>query len=101
MRLKLAAAFRQTEVVMINKTFTTILMIPHLAAALLAQVPKTQALLMAMGANGKQMMSYQWKQKITVIRKGNPLEPTLEELRFDATGQLHRMSIAKPEEKRM
>jgi hypothetical protein len=86
---------------MINRTFTTMLMTLLLAAAVPAEVPKTQALLMAMGANGKQMMSYQWKQKITVIRKGNPMEPTLEELRFDATGQLHRMTIVKPEEKRM
>jgi hypothetical protein len=86
---------------MINKTLKTTLLIPLLAAALPAQVAKTQALLMAMGANSKQMMSYQWKQKITVIRKGNPMEPMLEELRFDATGQLHRMIIVKPEEKRM
>jgi len=86
---------------MINKSLMTALTIPLLAVALSGQGPKTQALLMAMGANGKQMVSYQWKQKITVFRKGNPLEPTIEELRFDATGQLHRMTIAKPEEKRM
>ena len=56
---------------------------------------------MAMGANGKQMTSYQWKQKTTVIRKGNPLEPIIDELRFDASGQLQRITLVKPEEKRM
>jgi hypothetical protein len=56
---------------------------------------------MAMGSNGKQMTSYQWKQKTTVIRKGNPLEPMIDELRFDATGQIQRITLVKPEEKRM
>ena len=86
---------------MIHKTFATILAIPLLTGVLCAQAPQTQALLMAMGANGKQMMSYQWKQKTTVIRKGNPLEPMIDELRFDASGQIQRITLVKPEEKRM
>lgn len=86
---------------MINKHFTIALAIPMLAGILSAQAPKTQALLMAMGANGKQMAAYQWKQKITVIRKGNPSATILEELHFDATGQLQRMTLSKPEEKKM
>ena len=86
---------------MIQKTFTAILTVPLLAGVLCAQAPKTQALLMAMAANGKQVTSYQWKQKTTVIRKGNPLEPTIDELRFDASGQLQRITLVKPEEKRM
>lgn len=56
---------------------------------------------MAMKANGKQITAYQWKQKITVVRKGNPLDPMIEELRFDATGQLQRTTLARPEAKRM
>ena len=56
---------------------------------------------MAMGANGKQMVSYRWKQKVTVVRKGNPLDPMIEEFGFDATGQLQRMTLVKPQEKRM
>jgi hypothetical protein len=72
-----------------------------LAAALPAQSPKTQALLMAMGANGKQMTPYQWKQKTTVFRKGSPAGVILEEVRFDATGHLQRTTLSKPEEKKM
>lgn len=86
---------------MIDKTFTIALMISLLAGALQAQAPKTTALLMALRANGKHMMSYQWKQKITVIRKGTPSEPMIEELRFDETGQLQRIVLVKPEQKRM
>ena len=56
---------------------------------------------MAMGANGKQVTCYQWKQRTTVIRRGNPLEPMLDELRFDATGQIQWITLVKPEEKRM
>lgn len=76
-------------------------MISLMAGAVLADAPKTQALLTAMGANGRQMAPYQWKERITVVRKGNPSATIIEELRFDETGQLHRMTIAKPEEKRM
>ena len=86
---------------MITKRLTTILTIPLLAGGLLAQSQKTQALLMAMSANTKQMAAYQWKQKITVIRKGTPLEPLIEELRFDASGQLQRTTLVKPEEKKL
>ena len=71
-RISIPGSIRKTEVVMIQKTFTAILTVPLLAGVLCAQAPKTQALLMAMAANGKQVTSYQWKQKTTVIRKGNP-----------------------------
>jgi hypothetical protein len=84
-----------------NKKFIAIWIAPLLAGALFGQASTKQALLMALGANGKQMAAFQWKQKITVIRKGKALDPMIEELRFDATGQLQRMTIAKPEEKRM
>jgi hypothetical protein len=72
-----------------------------MAGVLCGQSPKTQSLLLAMAANGKQTVSYQWKQKTTVIRKGNPLDPMLDEIRFDATGQVQRITLVKPEEKRM
>jgi len=102
MRLKFAFSLAQTGAVMINQEFKKILMIPLLAAVLFSgQASTKQALLMALGANGKQMASFQWKQKTTVVRKGKPLDPMLEELRFDATGQLQRMTIVKPEEKKM
>lgn len=86
---------------MINKIYPTTLMIPLLAAGLFAQAPTKQGLLMALAANGKQMAPYQWKQKVTVVRNGSPLEPTIEELRFDASGQLQRTTLSKPEEQRM
>ncbi len=86
---------------MINKYFAPILTLPLVAGVVTAQSPKTQALLMAMSANGKQMAPYQWKQKVTVIRKGVPAATILEEVRFDSDGQLQRTTLSKPEEKRM
>ena len=81
-----------------NKTIFTATI---LCGLLPAQSPKAQAILMAVGANSKQIAAYQWKQKITVYRHGNPTAPTLEEIRFDITGQPHRVTLSKPEEKRM
>ena len=101
MTLRIEAASRQTEIPMRHKTLSTILVLPLIAVNLPANAPKKQALLMAMGANGKQMVSYQWKQKVTVVRKGTPLDPMIEELRVDSAGQLQRVTIVKPEEKRM
>ena len=77
------------------------LAIPILAETLSADAAKVQGLLMALGSNSKQMKSYQWKQRITVFRKGDPTEPILEEVRFDSSGQLQRITLAKPEPKRM
>jgi hypothetical protein len=91
----------QTELVMTHKYFKAVLMLPLMAGALSGQGPSKQGLLMALKANGKQMISFQWKQKVTVYRKGHPSEPMIEEIRFDATGQPHRVTLAKPEEKRM
>jgi hypothetical protein len=72
-----------------------------LSGLLTAQSPKTQAVLMAIAANGKQTVAFQWKQKVTVYRHGNPSPPIIEEIRFDSTGQPHRVTLSKPEEKRM
>ena len=86
---------------MLNKTFTAVLTLPVLTGVMLAQSPKTQALLMAMGANGKQVARYQWKQKTTILRHGDPAGYRIEEVRFDASGQPQRITIAQPEEKKM
>ena len=49
-----------------------LLTIPLLSGTLCAQAsPNAQALLMAMQANGKQVVTYQWKQKSTILRKGS------------------------------
>jgi hypothetical protein len=86
---------------MISKHFTMILTMPLLAGVLAAQSPKTQAILMAMGANGKQMAAYQWKQKTTIIRRGNPASYKVDEIRFDAAGQMQRITLVQPEQKKM
>jgi hypothetical protein len=101
MTLKFAGVSGHTEVVMTKKHFAPLLMLAMLPAVVTAQAPKTQALLMAMGANSKQMAPYQWKQKTTVIRKGMPVGTFIEELRFDTSGQLQRITLSKPEEKKM
>ncbi len=86
---------------MIKKSYTAVLMAPLIAGALSGQVSNQQALLTALKANGRQMVAYQWNQKITVFRKGNPSQPMIEEVRFDATGQIHRVTLARPETKKM
>jgi hypothetical protein len=87
--------------VMIHKTAATLLTIPLLAAAFPSQPSKSQALLMALRANSQKMADYQWKQRITVFRKGIPSGVILEELRFDLSGQVLRTVLSKPEERRM
>lgn len=56
---------------------------------------------MAMQANGKQMVTYQWKQRTTIIRKGNAAGVKIDEVRFDGAGQLQRITLARPEERKM
>lgn len=86
---------------MSNRFLTPILIATLALSTLHAQSPKSQALLMAMGANGKQTVAYQWKQKTTIIRKGNASAVKLDEIRFDSTGQMQRITLMKPEEKKM
>lgn len=86
---------------MLNKKFSAVLIAPLMAGVLIGQASTKQALLMAMGANGKQVAAFQWKQKTTVVRKGKPLDPMIEEIRFDSSGQPQRVTLVKPEEKRM
>ena len=84
-----------------NKRFRIALMIPLLAGVLFPQAMNKQALLMALQANGKQMTVFQWKQKITVYRKGMALDPIIEEVRFNAVGQPQRTTLVRPQERKM
>lgn len=58
-------------------------------------------LLLPMAANAKKMMHYEWKQRITVVRKGQPSEPIISQVRFDSTGQMQRTTVSAPEQKQM
>lgn len=101
MTLKIPEPFEQTGIVMTKKSGKMVLVIPALASVLFGQPTTKQALQMALGVNSKQMVSYQWMQRTTVSRKGHSLDPTVDEIRLDATGQVQRISVVKPEEKRM
>jgi hypothetical protein len=91
----------QTGIAMNTKHTRTILALALVSGALQAQTPKTQALLMAIGTNGKQMAAYQWKQKTTIIRNASPAAFKVEEIRFDATGQPQRITLSQSEQKKM
>jgi hypothetical protein len=69
---------------------------------LLAEPPATtRTLLVAMAMNAKQVMQYEWKQRITVVRRGKPSEPVIDQIRFDSNGQMQRTTISAPEQKQM
>lgn len=95
-----AAVLPHTEVAMAMKLTRTILCLTAAATVLPAESPKTQALLMSLGANSKQVRAYQWKQRTTVVRKGTTAGVKLDEIRFDRNGQLQRITLAAPEEKK-
>lgn len=61
----------------------------------------SRQLLISMAANAKRMMKYEWKQRITVVRKGTPTEPTIAQISFDANGKMQRTVISAPEQKEM
>jgi hypothetical protein len=82
-------------------TKRTAIAIPLLAGLLFAESQKTQALLMALTANSKQLVTYRWKQKTTILRKGNPVGFKLDEVQFDQNGQARRITIAQPEAQKM
>src|SRR5437868_875429 len=52
-----------------------------------------------MAANAKRMMHYEWKQRVTVFRKGQPAEPVIIQVRFDSGGQMQRTTLSAPEQK--
>ncbi|HEX4169538.1 MAG TPA: hypothetical protein VHZ55_29090 [Bryobacteraceae bacterium] len=70
-------------------------------APLFAQMMGNRAILLAMGMNAKKVVQYEWKQRVTVIRKGNPSEPMIDQVRFDSTGQMQRTPISVPPQKQM
>jgi len=86
---------------MTTKHISMFLAAASLGCGLFAQTPKAQALLMALSANGKQMTTYQWKQRATILRKGQQAGFRTEEVRFDQTGQPHHVTIAQSEQKKM
>jgi hypothetical protein len=66
---------------------------------LLAQMaPASGRLLAAMAMNAKQMKEYEWKQRVTVFRKGKPTEPIIDQVRFDSSGKMERTTISAPAE---
>ncbi|MGJ5819911.1 hypothetical protein [Paludibaculum fermentans] len=89
----------ETGIAMITKRFA--ITIPLLMGVLLAQSQKAQALLMALSANSRQVVTYEWKQKSTVIRRGTPAGFKIDEVRFDSNGQPVRITLAQPEAKKM
>src|ERR687883_174589 len=101
MTLHSTAPNGQAGIAMTTKCLTTILTGALLGGALLAQTPKAKALLTALGANGRQMASYQWKQRTTVSRNGRQAGFRLEEVRFDAGGPPQRVTLSPSEQKRM
>lgn len=58
--------------------------------------PANARLLASMAMNAKQMKQYEWKQRVTVYRKGKPSEPIISQVRFDSSGQMQRTTISAP-----
>jgi hypothetical protein len=67
--------------------------IPCLAVQISAT---TDTLLLAMASNSKRVMQYEWKQRVTVVRKGKPAEPVIDQVHFDSTGKMQRTTISAP-----
>ncbi len=69
---------------------------------LFGQMPATsRTILLSMAMNAKRVVQYEWKQRVTVIRRGNPSEPMIDQVRFDSTGQMQRTTISAPPQKQM
>jgi hypothetical protein len=60
-----------------------------------------RATLLAMAANTKRVVHYDWKQRITIVRKGNPSEPIIDRIHFDSSGQMQRTTVSAPPQKEM
>ena len=68
--------------------------------SLLAETPVTNGtLLVAVAANARKMMQYEWKQRISVVRKGTAAEPIVDRINFDSSGQMQRTPISVPQQK--
>lgn len=71
-----------------------------LTPVVFAQTPVRSAdILLAMSANARQIVNYEWKQRITVVRKGTPAAPVIDQIRFDSAGQMQRTTLSGPEQK--
>ena len=82
-----------------GKTIAALLMIS--ATPLVAEMAASRTILLAMGMNVKQMMQYEWKQRVTVVRRGTPSEPLIDQVRFDSSGQMQRTTLSAPQQKQM
>lgn len=66
-----------------------------LSIPLLAQVSGTNGkVLLAMAENAKKVMQYEWKQSITVTRKGKPATPVIDQVSFDSSGKMQRSTLS-------
>jgi hypothetical protein len=80
-----------------SKSLAAIAVLGCSAATSWAQAPSTpnRTILLAMAANAKQITNYEWKQRITVTRRGHPAPPVIDQVRFNG-GQLQRTAISAP-----
>lgn len=76
----------------------TLLITSVMAASLWSQTPSSGTILLAMGMNVKQVVQYEWKQRVTVVRKGKPTEPIVDQVRFDSSGKMQRTTLSAPPE---
>ncbi len=87
-----------------RKAFALLLLplLPMVVAHLVAQPPvNSRALLISMALNAKRVVQYEWKQRVTVVHRGTPSEPMIDQIRFDSAGQMQRTTISAPEQKQM
>ena len=87
----------------LSRKASLLLLVPALSisiTSLLSQETATsRKLLLAMAMNAKQVVQYEWKQRITVVRRGNPSEPMIDQVRFDSSGHMQRTTISAPAQK--
>jgi len=58
--------------------------------------PQSGTLLLAMAANAKRLVQYEWKQRITVVRNGRPSEPIICKVSFNSSGEMQRTTMSAP-----
>ena len=71
------------------------------ATMLVAESATSRTLLLSMAMNAKRMTQYEWKQRVTVMHRGKPAEPMINQVHFDSSGQMQRTVISTPEQKQM
>lgn len=81
----------------ISRGVVVALLTAGISLSLFAQASgPSRTLLLAMGVNAKRVMQYQWKQRITVVRRGKPAEPVIDQVSFGSSGQMQRTTISAP-----